>query len=233
MRRHRGGRRRPWQLALFSAAVILAVTVFACRLDARLRTVVADIAQNAARDYCINAVNDCVTAALAECGEDFGRLVSLGVGENGVNVLVSDTAAINNLKATLTARIQQSLSRYEPQTVGVAIGTIIGSDLLTDRGPSLPVKVIFLGYVTTELKNEFSEAGINQTVYRIMLSVNTAVSTVLSGYTASADVNTQFCISETVIVGAVPGAYTEVNEAQDKISSIYDFMAGDGTNGIQ
>ena len=90
-----------------------------------------------------------------------------------------------------------------------------------------------IGYVTTTISNEFTSAGINQTLLRIMMSVTGTVTVVMAGYSATSEVTTDFCIVETIIVGAVPQGFTEVTGSGSLSSNINDFMANpDGSNGI-
>lgn len=193
-------------LGVFLAAALLITT----GIDARLRAVVSEIAETGAKEYSIMAINACIEQTLTDTNADYNGLVYADRdAETGVAVLRTNVTALNTLKARLTVGIQEKMAEYEVRTVKVAIGTLTGSDLLADRGPRISIKIIPLGYVTTTLYNEFLEAGINQTLHRIMLKVKATVTVVLPGYTAYNEVETEFCLAETLIVGAVPGTYAE------------------------
>ena len=72
----------------------------------------------------------------------------------------------------------------------------------------------------------FSDAGINQTLHRIVLEVKTTVSAIIPGYTTSVEISGQFVIAETIIVGEVPDAYTHVISGNsDLIGNINDYNA--------
>lgn len=63
------------------------------------------------------------------------------------------------------------------------------------------------GNVLTDLKSEFTEAGINQTLHRVYLEVVCNV-TVLTPYeTITESITNQVLLIEGVIVGNIPDAY--------------------------
>jgi sporulation protein YunB len=136
--------------------------------------------------------------------------------------------AINTLKAGLTTAIQKRLSEYDDGKLYIALGTLIGSDIFTGRGPKIEVRMVPVGYVTAAITNEFASAGINQTLHRIMMSVTGTVTVVMAGYSATSEVTADFCIAETIIVGAVPQAYTQINGTNDELGRLYDFQATPG-----
>ena len=60
------------------------------------------------------------------------------------------------------------------------------------------------GATVSEFENVFVSAGVNQTQHSVMLHLKTSVVSVLSGRRVTFDVNTSFCVAQTVIVGSVP-----------------------------
>ena len=216
-----------WLLILGCIAAIIKTA------DSRLRSVVSQLAQTRAKQYSTLAINTCVTDVLAEGKVDYSNLIYLQTDANGLSVVRTDMSAINTLKARLTTDIQDRISKYSDGKLYIALGTLAGSDIFTGRGPKIEVKMVPVGYVTTTINSEFTSAGINQTLLRMMMSVTGTVTVVMGGYSATSDVTTDFCIAETIIVGAVPDAYTHVTGSGDTDSNINDFMANpDGSSGI-
>lgn len=63
------------------------------------------------------------------------------------------------------------------------------------------------GSVETDLKSEFKEAGINQTLHRIYLEVKCKV-TILTPYNTIAEtITNQVLLAEGIIIGNIPDAY--------------------------
>lgn len=74
-------------------------------------------------------------------------------------------------------------------------------------GPDITIKMMTDGNVITDLKSEFKEAGINQTLHRVYLEVVCNV-TILTPYeTITETITNQVLLIEGVIVGNIPDAY--------------------------
>lgn len=74
-------------------------------------------------------------------------------------------------------------------------------------GPDIKIKMMTDGNVLTDLKSEFTEAGINQTLHRLYLEVECNV-TILTPYeTITETIVNQVLLIEGVIVGNIPDAY--------------------------
>lgn len=74
-------------------------------------------------------------------------------------------------------------------------------------GPDIDIKMMTDGNVLTDLRSEFEEAGINQTLHRVYLEVVCNV-TILTPYeTITESITNQVLLIEGVIVGNIPDAY--------------------------
>ena len=86
----------------------------------------------------------------------------------------------------------------------------MGLQLLHGKGFNVGMSVTPLGYATTTIISEFTEAGINQTLHRIIIEINADVDAIIPGFETRVPVKTSIVAAETVIVGRVPDAYTHV-----------------------
>lgn len=74
-------------------------------------------------------------------------------------------------------------------------------------GPNIKMKVATTGNVTTKVRSEFENAGINQTIHRLYLDVTCNVS-ILTPYNIIEDsISNEIVLIENVIVGLVPSTY--------------------------
>ena len=78
---------------------------------------------------------------------------------------------------------------------------------LSGRGPSISFKLLPYGSVVVDVANEFTSAGINQTLHRIVLTVSAGLSIVLPLSSVNATVQSGVVVAETIIVGGVPERY--------------------------
>ena len=88
---------------------------------------------------------------------------------------------------------------------------LLGTKILSGRGPDIPIKMANVGNVETDLVSQFSQSGINQTLHRIYLNVSCKVTILTPFDTIEQQITNQVLIAEAVIVGDVPGTYYNLN----------------------
>ena len=79
----------------------------------------------------------------------------------------------------------------------------------------------------SNFQNKFETAGINQVLHQILMTVSLESGLAMPKQSADMTTLTEFIVAETVIVGAVPDAFTEVVGVSDEMSEdIFDFGSG-------
>lgn len=202
-------------------------------VDMRIRPVIKGISSYQAKVYATKVINDAIYSELAKENIRYDNLVSLtqnNIGE--ITSLQTDMVALNRLRSRATDAVLQQISTMNNQHIYIALGTLTGLQLLSGRGPELSIKIVPAGYLQTELENRFDSAGINQTRHQIMLKMDMRVSAIIPGFSVSTDIHTEFCLAETVIIGVVPDAFTQVTGDSDSLTrQIFDYRAnGPATN---
>ena len=211
----RAGRRYGARLR---AAFFLLLLLGCCAaVDAHIRPVIQSMAAYQAKVYATRILNEAVEAQLAGESPSYRELVSLSIGDDGkINAVQTDVVRLNLLKAALTNAATDRLEELEQQTVLVPLGTLLGWQVLSGRGPLVEFRLVPAGYVRSSLSHRFDAAGINQTRHQIMLRLDASIIAVLPGYTTSTEVSTDFLLAETVIVGTSPDSFTQVLTGDDQ-----------------
>ncbi|MBQ3103858.1 MAG: sporulation protein YunB, partial [Oscillospiraceae bacterium] len=119
------------------------------------------------------------------------------------------------------------LSQLADTELSIPVGTLTGSPLLAGRGPRLKVRMQTVGVAGSDIENEFTAAGINQTKHRIILTVEVRVSILLPGYTTYTTAGGSYEVAETVIVGQVPETYTYFH-ADEMEESAKEYIMNNG-----
>lgn len=160
----------------------------------------------------------------------YSSLVALSQNNNGDTVaLTTDTVRINQLQSELLKKIIIDLGRCKELSIGIPLGTLFGGHWMAGLGPLVNFRLLPTGIVHTKIINQFDSAGINQTRHQIQLQVAVDMISVLPGYRISSQVKTTVVLAETVIVGLVPDAYTEVyGGTDDLVGMIQDYGAAEG-----
>jgi sporulation protein YunB len=215
---------RVWLLVMLSLAGLF-------WLDGRLRPMIKSIAAYQARVFATRAINESLRDQLNRDRVAYDGLVFITTQSDGrVSSVQTDMVRLNLLRAELTTAVSDRLAMLESQTVRIPIGTLLGGQVVSGRGPAVEFKLVPAGYVHSALSHRFDAAGINQTRHQIILEINANILAVLPGYTTATEVATNIILAETVIVGVAPESFTEVLTGEDSIAGLLaDY--GEGSSG--
>ena len=127
--------------------------------------------------------------------------------EGNVTMIKSNIIAINEIISDVANKIQEEIDKKGREDIGIAIGSFTGFKLLAGRGPSVKIKISTIGDVETDLRSEFTEQGINQTLHRIYLQVKCNVIILTPFDNISQEITNQVLLMENIIVGNIPNTY--------------------------
>ena len=83
--------------------------------------------------------------------------------------------------------------------------------ILAGLGPNIPIQVAIMGNIDTDMKSEFIEQGINQTLHRIYAVVTCKMKILTPIKNFEREVTNQVMIAEHVILGDIPDSYYNLN----------------------
>lgn len=187
---------------------VVAIIIIMLLLDAKMRPLIRMLATSQASNLATVAINDAINEVMEENLVSYDNLVTIEYDDNGqVRSVKTDIIKINRLKAEISTRTSEKISKIQNRQISIPIGSLFGKELLSGRGPRIKLYINLSGNAQTQITNEFESAGINQTIHRIMLDIVADIYVVLPGANSSTQVKTSMCIAETVIVGTVPDTY--------------------------
>ena len=86
-------------------------------------------------------------------------------------------------------------------------GSFTGLKILSGRGPGIKIRISSVGDVATDLRSEFVSQGINQTLHRVYLQVDTSVNILTPFDNIEKEISNQVLLMENVILGEIPSTY--------------------------
>ena len=222
-------RQRKYTLKLISIvlAIILLISL-TLETDNRLRILIRNYANSKAKILSNLVINQTVYNYLEERQLEYTDLMKINSAEDGVVTSVEfNTVEITKLKAGIISLIQNNINSRDSITMNIPIGTVTGNQYLNNRGPKNKISMQISSAVYSDIKSKFISAGINQTLHQITLSISTEIYFVMPWYRSSGSYNTEFILAETIIVGRVPDAYTNVIEypGSNIAGEIFDYGA--------
>lgn len=197
-----------------AALVLLLAALAGLAVTARLRLypLVRDMAVTRVTNKTSNLINDAIDEQLRRGAVDYGSMVLLEKdAEGGVTALKTNISEINRLKTEILDVVNREIMQLDVEQIGVPIGNLLFPALLSGRGPLLPVKILSVRSSDASFQNQFSQAGINQTLHQIVMTVTIEMTIVTPAGTELVDASSQVVVAETVIVGSVPNSYLAVD----------------------
>ncbi|WMJ23282.1 sporulation protein YunB [Paludicola sp. MB14-C6] len=207
---------------LFSLAITL---VFLIIVDIIIRPSINKATNYQAKVIATKILSETTYQLLDKECVSYNDVVHLTKDKNDkVTAIETETAKINKLKSKLTTAITENFDNLKTYPYYITLGTFLGNDYLTGRGPKIPLKIEPTGYLKTELVSKFTSVGINQTHHEIILNMTVDLTTIVPLHNSTVQLNTNFVIAETVIVGEVPEYYTNViTDDRTLLSDINDY----------
>lgn len=127
--------------------------------------------------------------------------------EGNVKMVGTNVITINEIISDIPIRIQEQLEKSENNNFDIRLGSFLGSNLFAGRGPNINIKMEVVGSLDTDLRSEFTSAGINQTLHRVYLEIKCNVVILTPFETIEDEIFNQVLLAEGVIIGNVPSSY--------------------------
>jgi sporulation protein YunB len=138
----------------------------------------------------------------------FGDYYDYKVNNDGEVVLItSNSANINKMQVAARAETQRALAKLSNSELTIPLGAFTGSSLLSDWGPDINLKLSIIASSETVWNSYFYNEGINQTIHRLILRINTQLHILIPARAADVNIIADFIIAEDVILGRVPDSY--------------------------
>ena len=199
-------------------ALVVLIFVGYLMIDSSVRPTILSLTEARLRAIGVKAMNEAVQETIGN-GLIYTDLINIMKDNEGNIALISANTALMNNLATKTANCaQDKIINIGEQGISIPIGTIVGGQLLTGRGPAIKVKVTPVGSVMTEFKTDFEDAGINQTRHKIFIMLTANVRIVVGNVSQTVEISSEVLISDTIIIGDVPQNYFQ--GSQDELLNL-------------
>ena len=172
--------------------------------DKNLRPTILSVASARADIIATEAINNAVTEEVAR-NILYQDLILLEKDRDGKIVMAqTNNMEVNRLMAQTTMRVQETLTSLKGETIYIPMGQALGSYLLANVGPRIPITMIPIGFVNTDIIDEFEEAGINQVRHKIYLDIHAEVEIIIPFVSQVTKVSTRVPIVDANYIGDVP-----------------------------
>lgn len=201
-------RRRMKTAIRFVFCLLILTVILLAGFRLRYKKVIFDLAETKVRNATSDLTNEAIDAQIGTGNIAYDKIVCFEKDVNGkITALKTNIGEVNRLKTDILKTINQKILKLDASDIGIPVGSLIIPELLSGRGPVIPVRILSIRNSDAEFRSDFSQAGINQTLHRVIMEVNIEVSVLILGETDSFRVSSSVIVAETVIIGDVPNTY--------------------------
>ena len=191
-------------MALVMAILVGLLVFFRTRYNATIRALAQTQVINATSDL----INDAIDKQIEKGTIQYDRIVYFEKDLNGnITALKTNMSEVNRLKTDILNLINDEILDMDTSDLGIPVGSLILPELMSGKGPEIPVKIISIRNSEGSFESQFTEAGINQTLQQLTMHVSIDVSILVLGSAESFTVSSQVVVAETIIVGKVPDTF--------------------------
>ena len=198
------------RLILFLILLILVVCGLFFGFRARFSDAIRNLAKTQVTNSTSDLINDAIDGQIEVGNIQYDRIVFFEKDLNGrITALKTNLSEVNRLKTDILNLINDEILAMDTSDLGVPFGSFILPELLAGKGPIIPVQIMAIRNSDASFTSSFTEAGINQTLQKMTMTVYVDVTILVLGKTESFTVSSQVVVAETVIVGQVPDTFLQ------------------------
>lgn len=197
---------------LFRFLFLLIVFLFALLLmfRGRYQDVIRDLAKTQVMNTTSDLTNDAIAKQMADGVIQYDRIVYFEKDLDGkITALKTNMSEVNRLKTDILNIINDEILALDTSDIGIPMGSLFLPEVLSGKGPVIPVHILSIRNSDAVFTSDFSQAGINQTLHKLTMEVSVDVAVLVLARTESFTVNSEVVVAETVIVGDVPQTYLQ------------------------
>ena len=202
--------RRIRLLFRFTLLFLLILLILFLMVRSRYRDVIRELAHTQVKNTTSDLTNDAIAKQIADGIIQYDRIVYFEKDLNGrITALKTNMSEVNRLKTDILNLINDEILALDTTDLGIPLGNLFLPELLSGKGPGIPVHILSIRNSDASFSSHFSEAGINQTLQQLIMEVSVDVAVLVLGDTNSFTVSSQVVVAETIIVGDVPQTFLQ------------------------
>lgn len=208
LHRVRGPKAAAKRLLLIVLAILMLLTGLTAWLCRQLKPVIRTVAEATLTSIVTKQAGNALSETESST-RSYEALVDFQYDQNGSLVAVStDMDAAGALQSAVTNALTNSLSQLKEKTIQIPAGSLTGIPLLSGKGFSVPVTVESIISVSSDIRSELTEVGINQMLHRMEIVITTDITILVPGGSCAVEVKSIVPLAESLLLGQVPESYT-------------------------
>ena len=166
--------------------------------------------ESAAGSLATHITNEAVTEVIKEY--TYNDFMNIQKESNGkINLIEANVVNINLVISKISDKIQKRIDESPKTNVYINMGSVSGISGLKSIGPNFDIQLETAGRISSKISTEFEAVGINQTLHRIYVDLNTDIGILTPYGSFTRKFETTILLSQAIIVGEIPETYYDFN----------------------
>ena len=166
---------------------------------------IRSLAETQVKNSTSDLINDAIDRQIDVGNIQYDRIVYFEKDLNGkITALKTNMSEVNRLKTSILNIINDQILAMDTTDLGIPLGSLIFPEMMSGRGPHIPVQILSISNSDASFESYFTEAGINQTLQKLTMNISVDVAILVLGKAENFTVSSQVVVAETIIVGQVP-----------------------------
>ena len=188
--------------------LLLLFTALLIGFRVRYKQVILDLAKTQVTNSTSDLINDAVAQQIAGGNIQYDSIVYFEKDVNGkITALKTNIGEVNRIKTDTLNTINDEILAIDHTDLGIPLGSLFLPEMLSGKGPQIPVKILSIRNSDGYFESNFVQAGINQTLHQVHMYVLVDVAVLVLGRTIIFTVESDVVVAETIIVGDVPDTF--------------------------
>ena len=170
----------------FSLLLLMLSIILILVFRSRYREVIRELAETQVKNTTSDLTNDAIAKQIADGIIQYDRIVFFEKDLDGrITALKTNMSEVNRLKTDILNIINDEILALDTSDIGIPLGSLFLPELLSGKGPVIPVHILSIRNSDASFSSNFVQAGINQTLHQLIMVVSVDVAILVLGQTGS------------------------------------------------
>ena len=198
------------RVMIFGLLILLGLIAGFFYLRNQYRDVIRELAEIQVKNTTSDLTNDAIAKQIEDGVVQYDRIVYFEKDLEGrITALKTNIGEVNRLKTDILNIINDEILSLDNSDLGIPLGSLFLPELLSGKGPAIPVHILSIRNSDASFVSFFTQAGINQTLHQVTMEVSVDVAVLVLGQTTTFTMESEVVVAETVIVGDVPDTFLQ------------------------
>ncbi len=193
---------------LIMFVIILFSVIILSGFNKRIMPIIIETSCLEVKSFADKTIDDVVRQSISDMNLKSSDFISV---HNETKTVSADTVLVNNLCALVDSKLDETFSKQGKKKIAIPLGAASGVDILSNTGPDVSFTLVYKDDTSVNYETSFTSAGINQTNYKVWLTVDVTMRLVNPLKSTDVTATRKIMLVDTIIKGVVPQTYFQID----------------------